>query len=305
MENKKTYTIDVSGIDESKLPKKDRGENIRKYWYKFSLNKLSVVGLVIVIAVCLVALFYKQLAPYPEHVGAVINFADASKAPCAQYPLGTDVVGRDMLSRIMCAFRGALYMGCVAIIILVPFGGAMGLIAGYFAGKPISNIIMRVADVFLSVPSLVLVMCVSSVLTPSLRNAMLAICVSWWPWYTRLVYGCVTSTRTETYIKSAEVLGASNGHILFKEILPNALGSLLTKMTLNVGVAILAGATLSFVGMGEQPPTPSLGAMVSDGVEYLPNQWWLSIFPAVAIMIIVLGFNLLGDGIKDMLSDSE
>lgn len=305
MDNTHMYTVDISGIDETALPKRDRVENIRKLWYKFSLNKVSVLGLIIVILVCFVALFCKQLAPYPDHVGAVVDFANASKAPCVQYPLGTDVVGRDMLSRIMCAFRGALYMGFCAVIILVPLGGVMGLIAGYFSGSFISGIIMRIADIFLSVPSLVLVMCVSSVLTPSLRNAMFAICVSWWPWYTRLVYGCVTSTRNEVYIKSAEVLGAGSVHILFREILPNALSAILTKMTLDIGVAILAGATLSFVGMGEQPPTPSLGAMVSDGVEYLPDQWWLSIFPALAIMIIVLGFNLLGDGIKDMLSDSE
>ena len=128
---------------------------------------------------------------------------------------------------------------------------------------------------------------------------------SWWPWYTRLVNNIVVSTRNEVYIRSAEVLGASNTHILFKQILPNALGPILTKVTLDMGWAIMAGATLSFIGMGEQPPTPSLGSMVSAGVSYMPDQWWLSTFPALAIMLIVLGFNLAGDGIKDMLSSDE
>lgn len=299
------YHIDVSNIDVSKLPVRNRADDFRKLWYKFSLNKLSVVGLVIVLAVSFIALFYKQIAPYPDHIGAYIDFSQASQAPSATNLFGTDVVGRDVLSRVMFAFRGALYMGFFAVCIIVPIGGVLGLIAGYFSGRFISTLIMRVADVFLALPALILVMYVSSILEPSLRNAMLAISVSWWPWYTRLVYGCVTSTRNEVFVQSAEVLGASSFHILFREILPNAMAPIFTKMTLDVGVAILAGATLSFVGMGEQPPTPSLGAMVSDGVGYLPDQWWLSVFPALAIMVIVLGFNILGDGIKDMLSNEE
>ena len=194
-------------------------------------------------------------------------------------------------------------VGCLAVV--VPVGGILGLIAGYYNGRFISNFIMRLADVFLALLALILVMCVSSIMTPSLMNAMLALCVSWWPWYTRLVNNIVVSTRNEVYIRSAEVLEASNTHILFKQILPNALGPILTKVTLDMGWAIMAGATLSFIGMGEQPPTPSLGSMVSAGVSYMPDQWWLSTFPALAIMLIVLGFNLAGDGIKDMLSSDE
>lgn len=148
-------------------------------------------------------------------------------------------------------------------------------------------------------------MCVSSIMEASLTNAMLALSVSWWPWYTRLVYGIVVSTRNETYIRSAEVLGASRAHILLREILPNTLSPILTKVTLDMGWAVMAGATLSYVGMGEQPPTPSLGSMVNSGINFLPDQWWMSVFPALAIMIIVLGFNLTGDGIKDMLSSEE
>ncbi len=297
--------IDVSQVDVARIPKRNAWEDARKLWYKFSLNKVSVVGFALILLIVIVAIFYKSLAPYPEHVGAMVDFKNACLAPSWEHLCGTDQVGRDILSRIMYAFRGALTMGIVAILAILPLGGVLGLIAGYWNGRFVSNLIMRIADVFLSLPTLILVMCVSSIMAPSMRNAMLAISISWWPWYTRLVYGIVTSTRNEIYIRSAEVLGAGTWHILIKEILPNALGPILTKMTLDFGVAILAGATLSFVGMGEQPPAPSLGAMVSSGVGYLPDQWWMAVFPAFAIMLIVLGFNLLGDGIGDMLSDAE
>jgi peptide/nickel transport system permease protein len=285
------------------LPKRDRTEKLRRLWYKFSQNKLSVAGLCIILFVVVIALFHSWLAPYPEHAGAYTDFAKASMPPSLEHPMGTDTVGRDVLSRIMFAFKGALTMGVGVLLVVVPVGGLLGLMAGYWRGRFLSTFIMRTADVFLALPALILVMCVSSILEPSLRNAMLALCVSWWPWYTRMVYSMVVSTRNEVYVKSAEILGASQWHILIREILPNCLAPVFTKMTLDVGWAILAGATLSFVGMGEQAPIPSLGAMVSGGVSYLPDQWWMSIFPAFAIMIIVLGFNLAGDGVKDMLSN--
>ena len=304
MDNDKTK-IDISSVDAAKLPHKDRQTELKKTWYKLSLNKMSVVGLAIIVLVILLAVFYKFIVPYPEDIGAVVKFQEALQAPSAEHLLGTDATGRDMFSRIIYAFRGALTMGVGCLIIVVPFGGILGLVAGYWNGKFISNFIMRVSDVFLALPALILVMCVSSIMEASLSNAMLALSVSWWPWYTRLVYGIVVSTRNETYIRSAEVLGASRAHILLREILPNTLSPILTKVTLDMGWAVMAGATLSYVGMGEQPPTPSLGSMVNSGINFLPDQWWMSVFPALAIMLIVLGFNLTGDGIKDMLSSEE
>lgn len=304
MENRKTR-IDISSVDVSKLPQKDRLTQFKKAWYKFSMSKMSVVGFGIIILVIFCALCWKLFVPYPDDVGAALNFAEASKAPSAAHIFGTDSVGRDIFTRIVYAFRGALYMGVGCLIIVVPIGGVLGLIAGYWNDTIVGTIIMRIADVFVGIPSLILVMCVSSMLSANITNAMLALCVSWWPWYTRLVYGIVVSTKQEVYIRSAEVIGASKAHILFREILPNTLAPILTKVTLDMGWAIMAGATLSYVGMGEQAPTPSLGAMVSTGVSYLPEQWWMAIFPALAIMLIVLGFNLAGDGIKDLLSNEE
>lgn len=305
MDKQINNTPKISQVNNSNIPKRNRLEQARKLWYKFSLSKLSVVGLTIILLVVFCAIFAPFIAPYPEDAGAVVNYSQASQAPSLEHIFGTDTSGRDLFSRILFSFRGALIMGVGCLAVVVPVGGILGLIAGYYNGRFISNFIMRLADVFLALPALILVMCVSSIMTPSLMNAMLALCVSWWPWYTRLVNNIVVSTRNEVYIRSAEVLGASNTHILFKQILPNALGPILTKVTLDMGWAIMAGATLSFIGMGEQPPTPSLGSMVSAGVSYMPDQWWLSTFPALAIMLIVLGFNLAGDGIKDMLSSDE
>jgi len=285
--------------------KKDKLEQLKRAWYKFSLNKMSVVGLGIICLVIILAAFQPFIAPYPEHTGAFVNFSHASQPPSGQYWLGTDTVGRDIMSRIFFAFRGALTMGIGVLMVVVPIGSIFGLVAGYWKGKWFSIALMRITDIFLAVPPLILALTVSALMRPTLFNAMMAVCVSWWPWYARLVYGMSTSLRNEMYVKSAELLGASKLHILFREILPNCLGPILTKMTLDMGWVILMGASLSFVGLGEQPPTPALGTMVSDGAKYLPAQWWIAIFPSLAIMLVVLGFNLLGDGVKDVLSSEE
>jgi peptide/nickel transport system permease protein len=284
------------------VPKRDRWDETKKLWYKFSLNKTSLIGLGIVLLVLILAVFQPILAPYPSHVGSVVDFANASKAPSPKHWMGTDTVGRDIMSRIFFAYRGAFTMGLGVLLATVPLGSILGLVAGYWKEKWFSTLIMRVTDVFLALPPMILALSVCAILRPTLFNSMMAMCIAWWPWYTRLTYGMGTSLRNEMYIKSAELLGASKAHIIFKEILPNCFGSILTKMTLDMGWVILTGAMLSFVGLGEQPPTPALGTMVSDGAKYLPAQWWISIFPALAIMVIVLGFNLMGDGVKDMLS---
>ncbi|HHX27938.1 MAG: ABC transporter permease [Bacillota bacterium] len=283
-------------------PKRDWGDEAKRLWYKFSLNKASVIGLCIVLFVLVLAVFQPWLAPYPHHVGAVVDFANANRPPCKEYWMGTDTVGRDIMSRIFYAYRGAFTLGLGVLLATVPLGSILGLVAGYWKERWFSTVIMRVTDVFLALPPMILALCVCAIMRPTLFNSMMAMCVAWWPWYTRLTYGMATSLRNEMYVKSAELLGASKSHIIFKELLPNCYGSILTKMTLDMGWVILTGATLSFVGLGEQPPTPALGNMVSEGAKYLPAQWWISIFPALAIMVIVLGFNLMGDGIKDMLS---
>lgn len=282
-----------------------RLDKIKRSWYRFSRNKMSVVGLIGVLFVILVAIFQKQIAPYPEHSQAYTNYAAVKLAPCREYLFGTDGTGRDILSRIIFSFRNALIMGVGVIGIAAPVGVIFGLLAGYYKGSWISTVIMRVVDIFLSLPSLVLALAVSALLTPTLWHSMMAITFSWWAWYARLVYGSASSVRNEYFIKSAELIGAGRVHIIFREILPNCWSTILTKMTLDMGIVILMGSTLSFVGLGAQPPAPDLGTMISDGYKLLPDCWWLTIFPALAIMFIVLAFNLFGDGIGDMLNSKE
>lgn len=286
-------------------PKRDRIDELKKKWYKFSKNKASVVGLCIVLLVAFLAIFQPWIAPFPKHVGAVVEFKNASKAPNLIYWMGTDTVGRDILSRVMYAYRGAFTMGLIVLLLTVPFGSILGITAGYWQNRWFSTLIMRITDIFLSLPPIILALAICSVMRPTMTNSIIAMCISWWPWYTRLTYGMAASLKNEMYVRSSELIGASHSHILFREILPNCYGSIFTKMTLDMGWVILNGATLSFVGMGEQPPTPALGTMVSDGAKFLPAQWWISVFPSLAIMLLVLGFNLMGDGVKDMLSSEE
>jgi len=277
-------------------------EKYGRYWYKFRKNNLSLVGLGAILAIVFIAIFAPWLAPDPSSAGLYVNFAGAGQPPSWAHLFGTDEIGRDILSRIMFGFRYSLMlMGVVLSICVVP-GVVLGLVAGYYNGRKISTFIMRLADIFVAVPPLLLALSVASVLTPSAINAMLAVSLAWWPWYTRLVFSSASSIRNEDFVKAAELVGASRSHILFKEILPNALGSILTKVTLDCGWVILIGASLSYVGLGAQAPTPDLGTMIAEGSSYLPAQWWISIFPALAIVVVILGFNLLGDGINDMFS---
>jgi peptide/nickel transport system permease protein len=280
-------------------------ENLGRNWYKFSRNPMSIVGLFTVLLVVFLAVFAPLVAPYPKHASAFVDFANASRPPCRDYAFGTDVVGRDIMSRIFFGFRFSLTMGVVVLSLVVPPGVTLGLIAGYNQGTWLDTVIMRLTDIFLAVPSLVLALAICSVLTPNLFNAMLAVSLMWWPWYTRLVYGLASTLRNEFYVNSAEALGASKAHIIFREILPNCISPIFTKMSLDMGWVIIIGSSLSFVGLGVQPPKPGLGTMVAGGTRYLPDQWWISVFPALAIVLIVLGFNLLGDGLRDMFAAEE
>jgi len=278
-----------------------RWENIRRNWYKFSRNPLSITGLVMICIILFFTIFAPLVSPYPESAGKFINFYEASQPPSLTHLCGTDAFGRDILTRIFFGCRYSLIMGVTVLLLIVPVGVVLGLIAGYHRGSWLEIVIMRITDIFIAVPPLILALAVCSVLTPSIFNAMLAISIAWWPWYTRLVYGIVSSLKEEFFVKSAEVIGANKMYILFREILLNCISPILTKMSLDMGWIILVGSSLSFVGLGAQPPTPDLGSMVADGSKYIPDQWWISVFPAFAIMLIVLSFNLFGDGIRDTL----
>jgi len=280
-------------------------ENVQRNWYKFSRNRLSIIGLVTVSIILFLTVFAPFITIYPESVGRYVNFAEAKQPPSLTHPFGTDIYGRDILTRTIYAFRISLLMAFVVILIACPMGVTFGLIAGYFQGKWIDSLIMRITDIFLSIPPLVLALAICSILPRNLLTTMIAISLIWWTWYCRMVYGLVTSVRGEFFIQSTELVGAGKLHILFNEILPNCLSEILTKMTLDVGAVILIGSSLSFVGLGAQPPTADLGSMIADGINYLPEQWWMAVFPSISLVIIVLGFNLLGDGIHDTFTFGE
>ncbi|OCP37648.1 ABC transporter permease [Ensifer sp. LC163] len=263
-------------------------------------NPLSLIGLILVALVVLSAVFADLIAPFPEHRGAVVDFVNFNKAPEWPYIFGTDLVGRDLFSRIIYAYRISLVLGIVVLAIAVPVGVAIGLIAGYVGGWT-EYLLMRLTDVFLSIPPLVLAMSMMGLLEPTLTNGMIAVTVMWWPWYTRLVYNLARSEKEEGYVLAAEVIGASKLHIMFREILPNCVPSILTKMMLDFGFVILIASSLSFLGLGVQPPTPDLGSMVAEGAKYLPDSWWLTVFPGLAILIAVFGFNLIGDALREIL----
>ena len=287
------------------LQRKNRLDRLGRAWYKFSRNPLSIIGATTVLIVVLLAIFAPYVTPYPEHAKPFTDFNNASRPPSREHLFGTDEIGRDILSRVVFGFRFSLSMGVVVLSLVVPTGVFLGLVAGYYQGTWIDTVIMRVTDIFLAVPPLVLALAIASVLKPNLFNAMVAVSLMWWPWYARLVYGLASALRNEFFVSSAEVTGASTAHILFREVLPNMISPIFTKISLDMGWVIIIGSMLSFVGLGVQPPKPGLGTMVASGSKYLPDQWWIAIFPALGIVVVVLSFNLLGDGLRDLFAAEE
>lgn len=276
-----------------------RRELWARAWKRFRSRPMSVIGLAIIVVVVLAALLAPVLAPYPEHAGKYTDFASALESPSLEHPMGTDHVGRDILSRVLFGYRISLMLVGVVLGFGVPTGVLLGLVAGYYGGWT-ETVIMRITDTALALPPLVMALAITSALQPTLWNAMLAVAVLWWTWHTRLVQSIVSSERNEEYVQAAKLAGASSPHIMFKEILPNCLSPILVKVTLDAGFVILIGAGLSFIGVGVQPPQPGLGTMVSQGTGYLPDSWWFAIFPGTAIFVLVMGFNMLGDGLRDV-----
>ena len=269
-------------------------------FYRFRSNPLALIGGFIVISVAIAAIFAPYLAPSPESAGSFVDFRNRHSPPSWQNPMGTDNVGRDILSRVIYGYRVSLGLVIGVLGAAVPFGVILGLIAGYFGGW-IETIIMRFTDVMLALPPLAMALAITAVLSPNLINAMVAITMLWWTWHTRLIYRIVKSQMNEDYVEAALVAGASHSHILFKELLPNCFSAVAVKISLDAGFVILFGAALSFLGLGVQPPTPDLGTMVATGSEYMPEMWWQAVMPGLAILYAILGFNLLGDGLRDML----
>lgn len=228
------------------------------------------------------------------------NVVKGLKPPSAEFLLGTDKLGRDIFSRLLYGARISLFVGFAVVVASVLIGGLFGLLAGWRGGW-IDEIMMRVTDIFFAFPALILAMAIAAALGPNLQNALIAIVAVTWPVYARLVRGQVLSLKQREFIESARVIGASEPRIVFRHLLPNSLAPLLVQASFDLGGAILSVAGLSFIGFGAQPPTPEWGVMISEGRNYMATQWWLATCPAIAILLVVAGFNLLGDGLRDWL----
>ena len=268
-------------------------------WRRLKRNKMAVLGLIILIILVLLAVFADVIANY-DNVVIKQNLAHRLQGPSATHWLETDEFGRDIFAKLVHGTRVSLQVGIVAVGISIVIGGILGAVAGYYGGK-LDNTIMRIMDIFLAVPSILLAIAIVSALGPSIINLMLAISISSVPSYARIVRASVLSIRDQEFIEAAKAIGASNTRIIFRHIIPNSLAPVIVQATLGVASAILSTAGLSFIGLGIQPPAPEWGSMLSGGRQYLRYAWWVTTFPGVAIMITILSLNLLGDGLRDAL----
>jgi len=276
---------------------------LREFWYYFSVNKGAVIGLWVFVITVLIAIFAPLLAPYaPEQV-----FSDAILKPPVwqagadpRFLLGTDAVGRDIVSRLIHGARYSLAIGLVVVTVAMISGVTLGVIAGYFRG-PVDAAIMRVMDIILAFPSLLLALVLVSILGKGLFNAMLAIALVLQPHFARLARAAVMSEKTREYVTSAKVAGAGHIRLMLVTILPNCLGPLIVQATLSFSNAILEAAALGFLGLGAQPPTPEWGTMLSGSRDLITRAWWVVTMPGLAILITVLAINLVGDGLRDAL----
>jgi peptide/nickel transport system permease protein len=261
-------------------------------------NPVSMIGLILTIGMFGIAVAAPIIAPYDP-----VSLAPKNRLlpPSSMNWFGTDDGGRDIFSRVVFGARYSLLAAAVVLSLAATFGTAVGLIAG-FAGGKIDEALMRLTDMFLAFPALVLAMGISAALGASLANSMIAIAVVWWPWYARLVRGQTLRVRQEQFVDAARASGASDAHMILRHILPNCWTPIIVQVTLDVGYAILTTASLSFIGLGAQPPTPEWGAMVATGKDYILDQWWMSTFPGLAIFLAVMAFNLVGDGLQEALS---
>ena len=270
--------------------------DLRYVWYQLSRSPLAVAGLVIIVGVLLVMVLAPVISPYDPNA---LDLRSRLAPPGPEHWLGTDQVGRDLLSRIIWGSRVSVTVGLAIVFFSMSIGTVVGAFSGLVGGR-IDTAIMRLMDVLLSFPSFVMAMALAAALGPDLINAMMAIAVVRIPFYVRLARGQALSLRERPYVKAAVTFGASRLQIVRRHVVPNALAPIIVQSTLDIGGAILTAAALSFIGLGAQQPTAEWGAMVSSGRDFLLDQWWYPTFPGLAILVTAIGFNLLGDGLRDI-----
>lgn len=273
---------------------------VRLYAFTFSRSASSLIGLGLVALFFILVIIGPWIVPFPEDATGSVNLDIKLQPPDGVHWFGTDEVGNDIFTRVVLGTRVSFQIGLIVVGIAVFVGVPLGIIAGLTGGW-VRELIMRITDVFLSVPGLVLALAVVAVLGPGILNAILALALVWWPGYVRLIESKTLALKSEPFVDAARAVGASHMRIVFQHILPNCVSPIVVKGSMDMGLAILAAASLGFIGLGVQPPNPEWGAMISIGRNYLPDFWWYSAFPGLAIYLTVLGFNLLGDGLRDIL----
>jgi dipeptide transport system permease protein len=276
---------------------------LREFWSYFSANRGAVAGLFVIVAVLLMAVFADLIAPHSPYL---TNNEAFLRPPFWQeggswaYPLGTDAIGRDILSRLLYGARLSLVIGIAVVALAMALGIVLGLVAGFYKGIT-EIVIMRLMDIVLTLPSLLLAIVIVAILGPGLMNAMLAVAIVVLPHYVRITRAAVIAETAKDYVVAARVSGAGTLRLMFKEVLPNCAAPLIVQATLGVSTAILDAAALGFLGLGAQPPTPEWGTMLADAREFVLRAWWVVTLPGLMILITVLAFNLLGDGLRDAL----
>jgi len=287
----------ISFVEKEAL--QSRLEQFKETLYILRKNRLTFISLLIIILLLGMAVFAPLIIPYPRHIYGTFP-AQSLEAPSSEFFFGTDELGRDVFSRVIYGSRVSLVTALVVVVVGILIGVPLGIVAGYYGGI-IDEIIMRITDMFLSFPPMLLAIAVAAFLGPSLQNAILAIIISWWPWFTRLVRSQTVSLKEREFVKAARSIGTSPFKIMFSHILPNSIAPVLVQASMDMGGVILTTAALSFLGLGAQPPTPEWGLMINISMDYFLEAWWVGIFPGIAIFITVMAFNLLGDGLREAL----
>lgn len=259
-------------------------------------NPISLLGLIIIVGMFLMMLLADLIVPYPN----LTYPANSLLPPSMEHLFGTDDLGRDVFARVVHGSRISLYIGVAVVAISMPIGVLIGLVSGYYAGK-IDELVMRITDVFLAIPGLVFAILIMAVLGGGVNNSILAIAVTLWPRYARLTRGTALSARETLFVEAARSYSARDPRIMFRHILPSTFAPIIVQGSFDIGNGILMAASLGFIGLGVPPPTPEWGALISYARTYLPNYWWYAFFPGIAIVLAVLGFNFLGDALRDAL----
>jgi peptide/nickel transport system permease protein len=290
----------IAGTTElAKVPERTRSNQFRRNLDRFLVkNRLNLVGVVIVLGFLFLAAFGPMLAPYDPNAQDITN--SKLLAPSWDHPFGTDELGRDVLSRIMAGTRISLRVAVVVLFFAVVTGTIIGAISGFVGGMT-DEILMRFTDMFLAFPAFVLAIAIAASLGKSLNNTMIALSTVFWPWYARLVRAQVLAIKQRDFVDAARSIGLTPSRLLMRHILPNAISVVIIQVTLDVGYAVLATSSLSFIGLGAQPPLPEWGTMMSTARNYFRDAWWYITFPGIALTLTVFAFNVLGDGLQDAL----